>query len=205
MNPDKGQTQIDDSDDDEKELREHSFDGIQEYDRKLPNWWLMTFYGAILFSIAYWFYYHITEVGLTPEQHLARSQQRATEAAAQGGGDVFSDERLLAMSQEATVLDSGRAAYASSCVPCHGAEAKGGIGPDLTDGEWVHGGSPTQVLHIVREGVPAKGMPGWGSILGSTKTAELTAFLLSLNPNSGDAGDASTAPDSNEARLNGDR
>ena len=39
-------------------IRPHEYDGIQEYDQKLPNWWLITFFGAILFYLAYWLIYY---------------------------------------------------------------------------------------------------------------------------------------------------
>lgn len=164
------------------ELREHVYDGIQEYDKKLPNWWLLTFYGAIVFSIGYWFYYHMTEIGFTPEEKLAMVQARAAAYAAAASGDGFAPEILLAMSQDDAVLERAKAAYGVNCSACHGADLEGGIGPNLKDGEWVHGGQPTQILASIQVGIAAKGMPGWGSVLGQTASAELTALLLHLNP-----------------------
>ncbi|RYD25396.1 MAG: hypothetical protein EOP87_24485, partial [Verrucomicrobiaceae bacterium] len=52
-------------------LREHEFDGIQEYDQKLPNWWLFTFYGAVVFSIAAWFLYYQTDIQRDDHQVIA--------------------------------------------------------------------------------------------------------------------------------------
>ena len=38
-------------------LREHSFDGIQEFDQRLPNWWLYTLFGAVAFSVFAWLFF----------------------------------------------------------------------------------------------------------------------------------------------------
>jgi cytochrome c oxidase cbb3-type subunit 3 len=63
-------------------------------------------------------------------------------------------------------------------VACHGAELKGGIGPDLTDDTWIHGSAPDSVLATIRDGVAAKGMPSWGPILGPDKIRQVAAYIL---------------------------
>ena len=38
-------------------LTDHEYDGIQEYDNKLPIWWLASFIGTVIFAFIYWIHY----------------------------------------------------------------------------------------------------------------------------------------------------
>lgn len=54
----------------------------------------------------------------------------------------------------------GRNIFRGRCAVCHGVDAKGYRGTDLTTGEWVHGGSDAQLFRTVKRGVPGTEMPG---------------------------------------------
>jgi cytochrome c oxidase cbb3-type subunit 3 len=75
---------------------------------------------------------------------------------------------------------AGKAVFGQYCVACHGPEAAGLIGPNLTDHAWIHGGTPTAILQTVTAGVAAKGMPSWGPVLGPDKVENVVAFVLTL-------------------------
>ena len=167
---------------DNEPLREHVFDGIQEYDNKLPNWWLMTFYGSILFSIVYWLFYHTWEVGLSPEEKLARQQADLAAQAAAAGLEEIDDDALFEASRDESLVEAGRNAYASSCAACHGADLEGGIGSALRNAEWAHGERPMEIRANILDGIPAVGMPPWRQSLGERQVNAITAFLLSVNP-----------------------
>lgn len=153
----------------------HEYDGIEEADNKLPLWWLITFYGSIVFAILYWFYYEAYEIG---DQPLQAYNAQMKEAA--GAGGEVSDELLEMAAKDEAAVSAGKTLFATHCVACHEAQGQGKIGPNLTDAYWVHGGSPTSIHKIVNEGVGAKGMPAWGAILGAEATQQVVAFVLTL-------------------------
>jgi cytochrome c oxidase cbb3-type subunit III len=153
----------------------HVYDGIEEADNRLPQWWLMTFYSAILFSIGYWFYYEEFEAGPGP---LASYLAEKAVNDEKNGVDPSADE-LLALSSGPT-RELGQKLFAANCVACHADQGQGTIGPNLTDGAWLHGSDPLAIFKTVRDGVPAKGMPAWGQTLGRSGVSQLAAFILTL-------------------------
>ena len=166
-------------------LREHSYDGIQEYDQRLPNWWLNTLYGAIVFWVVYWFVYMIA--GLVPSDGARVDQALAKISAVKMASslDVTNDGKFWEMSRNPVFVDAGKQTFNSLCIPCHLPSLRGksenptAVGPDLTDTAWIHGGTPKEIYTTVSKGVLAKGMLAWEPVLGQKKTAEVVAYVLS--------------------------
>ena len=152
----------------------HVYDGIEEADNALPLWWLWTFYGAIAFAVVYWFNYHEYEISPLPgEVYTMALQERAA------GGEV-SEELLATIAADPAATAEGQTLFATHCVACHEANAAGNIGPNLTDGYWLHGGGIVAIHDTIRDGVLENGMPAWGPTLGATSIQQLTAFLVSI-------------------------
>ncbi len=179
----------------EDSFRPHVYDGIQEYNKRLPNWWLLTFYGSIVFAIVYWFYF--AQSGLpVPDGKRVDLAMAKIEAAKLEGNPVTDDASLWAMSRNAVMVDAGRVTYKATCASCHGETLAGAIGPSLVDATWVHGGNPLAVKTVIEQGVLVKGMPAWGPVLGARKVTEVVAFVLSHHtpPAVASAGAGAAAP-----------
>jgi cytochrome c oxidase cbb3-type subunit 3 len=161
----------------EDDLRPHSFDGIQEYDKRLPRWWLMTLYGAIAFAFVYWAYYHAYRIGTPPALALEKEMAESATLAARKSG-VIDDDTIWKMSHDTQVLSAGKTTFETTCAVCHKPDMTGLIGPNLVDKEWIHGGQPMDAFKTVNEGVLVKGMPAWGPMLGRQKIAEVTAYIF---------------------------
>jgi len=66
-----------------------------------------------------------------------------------------------------------------NCAGCHGYNAKGNMGPDLTDQYWRYGGLPIQIYKTLVNGRP-NGMPAWGAALPPDDIWKLVAYIQSL-------------------------
>jgi cytochrome c oxidase cbb3-type subunit 3 len=153
----------------------HEYDGIREHDNRLPRWWLITLWGAIVFAVAYWLAYHT--FGVVPLPRAQFDEQMKVIAAKT---PILDDAALAALSKDPAAVERGRAVYAQTCLACHGPDGQGVVGPNLTDDAWIHGDRPTEVYAAVNVGVLAFGMPAWGPSLGPDKTRDVTAFVLTL-------------------------
>lgn len=160
----------------------HFYDGIEELDNRLPSWWLGTLYGSILFAIVY-FGYYVLGSGPTLVKEYERNQAASEYAAYLKGGAKKgpTETELLAVFKDHERQEEGHAVYHARCVACHGDHGQGGIGPNLTDEYWLHGGKLTEIATTVSRGVPDKGMPPWGPILKDHEIHSVVAYIRSLH------------------------
>ena len=86
-------------------------------------------------------------------------------------------------------IEEGARLFRSKCAVCHGVNALGYRGPDLTTGRWKHGGADAQVFSAIRRGIPGTDMPG--AALTDNETWMIVNYLRALSgPARVDHGDA---------------
>lgn len=167
-------------------LRDHVYDGIQEYDQKLPNWWLFTLYIAIAFFVFYWLAYYQLGVIQSDEERIIKAMAKIDNTRLKEL-ESLDDPKLWELSLDPATLASGKVTFQQNCAACHAPDLSGTLagtklpGLPLSDTEWKHGGLPTEVLKIVRKGSPdaSKGMPPWEPQLGVKRVVEVVAYIMS--------------------------
>lgn len=163
-------------------ILDHNYDGIRELDNKLPPWWVYMFYATIIFGVVYMFRFHVfggydqdeeylTEITLA-EEEIAEYKKNA-----KGLVDVNTVELLT----DASDVSAGKGIFESSCVACHMADGGGGIGPNLTDDNWLLGGGIKNVFTTISEGGRSgKGMIAWKQTLKPEEMAQVASYVLNF-------------------------
>jgi len=157
----------------------HVYDDIIEEDNLLPRWWLWILFGTTAFAAFYWFGDQQLKAWGSPREQYEDQMVAIRLAEASRGGSMTPDA-LMALSRQPATVAEGHDTFTTTCTPCHRADGGGGIGPNLTDAFWLHGGKPDKIWKTVHDGVLDKGMAAWGPVLGESKVANVVAYVLTI-------------------------
>ena len=166
----------------ERVMTSHNYDGIRELDNDLPPWWKYLFYLTVVFAIVYLWVFEVTDNGPTQAEEYAMEMVEAREAIeAYRMAQVNSiDESNVTLLTAASELEVGAKLYAANCQACHAADLGGGVGPNLTDDYWLHGGSISDVFRTLKYGVTEKGMISWQDKMSPLQMQQLSSYVLSM-------------------------
>ncbi len=174
-----------DDQDPENRTTGHIYDGIEEYDNPLPKWWFQLFVATLIFAVLYLLYYPGLGSwrglgGWTQVGELARDQEAAQEENAEAFANYLATpiEELI---HDSAAMKMGIRLFSTECSVCHGSDGGGNYGfPDLTDNDWLYGGTPERIKETITHGRTGN-MPAWGAILGESSVAALTEYVLRLS------------------------
>ncbi len=163
-------------------LLSHSYDGIRELDNHLPPWWKYLFYATIVFAVVYMGIYHVWETSPLMEgeyeAEMAKAHKEIEEYQAKNAASI--DEKTVKLLTDAKVLATGKEIFDGKCAACHGALGEGGVGPNLTDEFWLHGGSIHDIFKVIKYGVPEKGMISWKATLKPNEIQDVANYIMSI-------------------------
>lgn len=162
-------------------LLDHDYDGIKELDNALPPWWKYGFYITILVAILYLLKFEVWHSGpnQTEEYISEMINAKAQVDAYLANAKNNVDEKSVKMSDGAGIA-AGQISFTKTCVACHGGKGEGGVGPNLTDDYWIHGGKIDEIFKTIKYGYPDKGMQSWQTTYSPIQMQELASYIKSL-------------------------
>ena len=162
---------------------DHSYDGIQELDNRLPRWWIWGFYCTIIFACVYLYRSQVSHTAPSSIEEyqiaMAQAEEQKEEYLKHAANNV--DENTVKLITDASLVKQGHEIFETNCSPCHGDKGQGIVGPNLTDDYWLHGGSIHDVFKTIKYGYPEKGMKSWKDDFSPNQIANLVSFVKSLH------------------------
>jgi cytochrome c oxidase cbb3-type subunit III len=165
----------------EQLMTDHNYDGIMELDNPPPAWFQFLFYFTIAFAVIYMINYHVLS---KQNSSLDEYMQEMSAANLQReelvkSGALINENNVVALTDPAD-LDKGKEIFTANCVSCHNVDGGGGVGPNLTDDNWIHGGGIVNVFKTVKYGVPSKGMITWQTQLNPKQIQQVSSYVLTF-------------------------
>lgn len=176
---------VDDQEDPKNNTTGHVYDGIEEYDNPLPKWWFMLFVATLIFTAVYLAVYPGLGnfkgfAGWTSVNQLESRQAKAQEKFDETFGK-YVNMPIEEIAENREALKMGARIFANNCSVCHGADGGGNFGfPNLTDKDWLYGGTPEKILETIRKGRQGQ-MPPQGPVIGEEGVKNAAEYVLALN------------------------
>ncbi|HKJ04477.1 MAG TPA: c-type cytochrome [Geopsychrobacteraceae bacterium] len=148
----------------------HNFDGIIENRvNSPPVYFTVLFYGLIIWGIIFIAYYLLS--GWSSQ---AEFQEKM---AAHTGAPTQTEQATQGTTTPAAT--DGKSLYTAHCAGCHGDDATGGFGSDLTATTYKYGKSSETVKESILNG-RGSSMPAFSGQLSGPEIEALTEYLLQL-------------------------
>ena len=169
-------------------------ENLEEYNNPLPSWWLWMFYITLAFGVIYLALFPgLGAFGGILKWTSADQYQEEMKTAEGTYGPMYDQHKntpieQLAKNEEAVRM--GQRLYLTYCIVCHGSDATGADKgyPNLTDNDWLYGGTPEAIKHSIASGRQAAGMVSWKDALGGEEEVKNVAqYVLSLSGREHDA------------------
>jgi cytochrome c oxidase cbb3-type subunit III len=165
----------------------HVWDGdLREMNNPLPRWWVGLFVLTLLFAGAYLALYpglgdFAGKAGWTSRGQLeAEIQKGNAEVAPLYAKFAALPVEEVAKDPQAHAI--GERLFMNNCAQCHGSDAHGGKSfPNLTDTDWLHGGTPEKIAETLTQGRVGQ-MPPMAAAVGTGDDVKNVAqYVLSLS------------------------
>ncbi|PWW44549.1 cytochrome c oxidase cbb3-type subunit 3 [Melaminivora alkalimesophila] len=159
---------------------------LTEMNNPMPRWWMWLFVLTLLFAAGYLFAYpglgsYQGKLGWTQLGEYRAEVSRAQEAEAPVYAR-FANMKTEELAADPAAMAIGDRLFMNNCAQCHGSDARGSKGfPNLTDGDWLHGGTPEAIRQSITEGRVGV-MPPQAAAVGSAEDVRnLAHYVLSLS------------------------
>lgn len=181
----------------EPESTAHVWDeNLREYQHPLPRWWVVLFYVTVVFGLVYLALFpglgtrYKGALGWTSAKEL-HAEVVAADARFGPLFDAYLQRDIPSVAADPRAQQIGGRIFLNNCSQCHGSDARGAKGfPNLTDEEWIWGGTPEAIETTITEGREAVMPPQIDNVGSHEKALDVADYVLSL---SGSAHDAARA------------
>jgi cytochrome c oxidase cbb3-type subunit 3 len=158
---------------------------LTEYHHPLPRWWSWLFYLTVVFALVYLVLYPGLgswkgTLGWTQVGQLAAENQRM-EAKVGPLYAKFAAQDVPALAKNPQAMATAQRLFLNHCAQCHASDGGGSRGfPNLTDKDWLWGGSPEAIKTTITDGRMGV-MPPWGPVLGEQGVKDVAHYVMSLS------------------------